>query len=294
MIALNSTNRHNTPLLVHKGWRWLLISACLMLAPSIYAARSYFSVNGLVGYQGTVYSLNPSAPMGKQTWGNGCMANVGMGYELGHRHFIFSIGLGIGYGNSWSIYQHTEHIPGQNDNDGGSINDYDNTYAIDRNTSSTWSYHRYRVTAPLFFGMQFSRFYAKFGAVLSFPFGGSFTEKGVITDRVKYDAFESDFNNHPLAPNQTSTFDATGKGTFSMLQVSPAFEIGCTFLGYNSKYRLGIYGEFGILSLNAPSAVSATRYWSFLQSGREMQIGIRFTYLIPGRQRGFPCRCETD
>lgn len=259
-------------------------------APLSYATH-YLSVSGQVGYSGTHYGLSESSPIGNSLWGNGCHAGLGIGYELEYRHFLFSVGAGIAYGNSFAGYAQEVFLPDQNDHDHGSLNDYDNIYDLYRTTDTDWSYQSYQLVVPLFVGFEFASFYTKVGAVFSVPFGGQIEERTLVTDKADYHAFDEDFNSHPLVPLGQTPHKMDSKGTFSLLQLSPAIELGYSLALTRGKLRIGLYAEYGMLSLQAPSIVADLQYWSFVQQSTELRAGIRFTYLLPGTQRKFPCRC---
>jgi len=250
---------------------YILVLAALMAISDAFAVTHFFTM-GADGGMAAEY-----CPRDSSKWAYGGMGGLQIGYELNHNGFLFSLGVGGQYSHVTGNVSTKETITGVNDGDPFSLNEHDNLYSVLRTTKLSRQRALWAIRIPLFIGYQANIFYAKAGVVMSLhPFQSKMQEVISITDVIHYDAFQDDFNSHPLVPTTYQETASSSSFSYPMYNISPAIEMGCTFNSNSRNYwRIGLFAEYEVLHDIHP-----------------LQAGIRITWLyaFPAR-RSYPCKC---
>lgn len=227
----------------------------------VHAQAGMETVSGRwTGIAGTGQSFGPAA-------------GIGIGYELEHRRFLFSVGLEADYSALYAQRKEQEVLYHMDDGSVSPLRPYDNLYTLYRTAEQRMRMQKLTVRIPLTAGGQFGAFHFRTGVATALPVYHAATSSTTRSEAIAYEAFYDDFNDHPLVPAGRQHFSSPLSVEMPAVDIIPMIEAGWRFRASRRQtVRISLYAEYGI------------------RTGT-VRAGLKIQYLYRVQRKKYPCRC---
>lgn len=211
----------------------IIIFMMSLMSISIYgqgASKHYFRISLDGGYADRLVVVEEDKPI-DLIKSNGATGDVSLGYRFRKNHFLFDLGLGLGYAAYTNQLKDTIHIQNHVDKDGETFVGY-NLY-----TSRSSELRNIAVQLPIMFGAQWGIFYFLAGLKFSANIPLSYSEKGLYSLSGDYDRFIDVFENMPTDGFVANEPYENALVIDNYVDIQFCAELGCWFSLTGGEYR---------------------------------------------------------